>query len=382
MRRWLLWSLAAVVVGGLVLRATLLAPEPIPVKVVSVEWGRVESTTTNTKAGTIRARRRAKLSPQVSGPVIEIAHREGEWVERGAPILRLDDATQRAQLLLAQESLRAVEASHREACIARDRARRDLETKRKLADKAIVSADVLDQLQSGYEAASAGCSAFSAQVDRARAEIGVVEVELDKLVLRAPFAGVIAEVEVEVGEWITPSPPLLMAPAVIDVIDPSSLYVSAPMDEVDSAEIRAGQRAKVTIDSHPGLLFPGSVVRVAPYVLDVEAQNRTVEIEVELEDKELAPQLLPGTSADVEVVVDVRERALRIPAPALLEGNRVLVARNGRLAEQFVEVGLKNWDYAQVTSGLEAGDLVVVSLDRVGVRAGARVELDETGRLR
>ncbi len=361
------------------LRATLLAPEPIPVKVVSVEWGRVESTTTNTKAGTIRARRRAKLSPQVSGPVIEITNREGDWVERGAPIIRLDDATQRAQLLLAQESLRAVEASRREACIARDRARRDLETKRKLADKAIVSADVLDQLQSGYEAASAGCSAFSAQVDRARAEIGVVEVELDKLVLRAPFAGVIAEVEVEVGEWITPSPPLLRAPAVIDVIDPSSLYVSAPMDEVDSAQIRAGQRAKVTIDSHPGLLFPGSVVRVAPYVLDVEAQNRTVEIEVELEDKELAPQLLPGTSADVEVVVDVRERALRIPTPALLEGNRVLVARNGRLEEQAVEVGLKNWDYAQVTSGLEAGDLVVVSLDRVGVEAGARVEVEGTG---
>ncbi len=379
MRRWLLWSLAAVVVGGLVLRATLLAPEPIPVKVVSVEWGRVESTTTNTKAGTIRARRRAKLSPQVSGPVIEITNREGDWVERGAPIIRLDDATQRAQLLLAQESLRAVEASRREACIARDRARRDLETKRKLADKAIVSADVLDQLQSGYEAASAGCSAFLAQVDRARAEIGVVEVELDKLVLRAPFAGVIAEVEVEVGEWITPSPPLLRAPAVIDVIDPSSLYVSAPMDEVDSAQIRAGQRAKVTIDSHPGLLFPGSVVRVAPYVLDVEAQNRTVEIEVELEDKELAPQLLPGTSADVEVVVDVRERALRIPTPALLEGNRVLVARNGRLEEQAVEVGLKNWDYAQVTSGLEAGDLVVVSLDRVGVEAGARVEVEGTG---
>ena len=379
MRRWFLWSLAAVVVAGFVLRATLLAPEPIPVKVVSVEWGRVESTTTNTKAGTIRARRRAKLSPQVSGPVVEIAHREGEWVERGAPIIRLDDATQRAQLLLAEESLRAAEASHREACIARDRARRDLETKRKLADRAIVSADVLDQLQSGYEAARAGCSAFSAQVDRARAEIGVVEVELDKLVLRAPFAGVIAEVEVEVGEWITPSPPLLRAPAVIDVIDTSSLYVSAPMDEVDSAEIRAGQHAKVTIDSHPGLLFPGSVVRVAPYVLDVEAQNRTVEIEVEFEDKELAPQLLPGTSADVEVVVDVRERVLRIPAPALLEGNRVLVARNGRLEEQAVEVGLKNWDYAQVTSGLEAGDLVVVSLDRVGVEAGARVEVEGTG---
>ncbi len=140
--------------------------------------------------------------------------------------------------------------------------------------------------------------------------------------------------------------------------------------------------SSVELRSLAGTEFAGTVARVAPYVLDIEAQNRTVEIEVEFEDGELASQLLPGTSADVEVVVDVRERALRIPTPALLEGNRVLVARNGRLEEQAVEVGLKNWDYAQVTSGLEAGDLVVVSLDRVGVRAGARVELDETGRLR
>jgi len=155
------------------------------------------------------------------------------------------------------------------------------------------------------------------------------------------------------------------------------MYVSAPMDEVDSAAIRTGQRAKVTIDSYSGMEFGGEVVRVAPYVLDVEAQNRTVEIEVELGDKELAMKLLPGTSADVEVVLEVRDEVLRLPTSALLEGNRVLVAKNGRLVEQLVEIGLKNWDYAEVRSGLEQGQRVVTSLDRVEVEAGARVEVEE-----
>ena len=100
----------------------------------------------------------------------------------------------------------------------------------------------------------------------------------------APFPGVVAEVSTEVGEWVTPSPPLLTSPAVVDLIDPTSLYVSAPMDEVDSARIRAGQIAKLTVDSQPGQVFGARVARVAPYVLDVEAQNRTVEIEVELDD--------------------------------------------------------------------------------------------------
>jgi len=96
----------------------------------------------------------------------------------------------------------------------------------------------------------------------------------------------------EVGEYITPSPPGLPIPAVLDLIDPSSIYVSAPMDEVDSARIHPGQHARVTIDSFPGRTFEGLAARVAPYVLDLEAQNRTVEIEVALDDAELAAAAL------------------------------------------------------------------------------------------
>jgi len=377
MRKWLLWSLLLAAGAAVLLRFTLLAPERIPVKVVRVERGRVESTITNTKAGTVRARRRAQLSSEVGGRVVEIAHREGDRVTAGAPLLGLNDATQRAQLRLAEGGLQVAEASRRQACIARDRARRELGRKRKLAEEAIVSADLLDQLESAYEGASASCNAATAEVDRAQAQIAAIEVELEKLVIRAPFDGIIAEVAVEVGEWITPSPPLLTAPAVVDVIDPTSLYVSAPMDEVDSGAIRTGQRAKVTVDSHPGASFPGKVIRVAPYVLDIEAQNRTVEIEVELDGPEIAERLLPGTSADVEVVLEARDQVLRLPTSALLEGNRALVARDGRLVEQLVGVGLRNWDWVEIREGLSPEQAVVISLDRVEVKAGARVQVEE-----
>ena len=378
----MVWSLAVAVVGGVILRATLLAPEPVPVQAVRAEWGPVESSITNTKAGTIRARRRAKISAEVAARVVEVVHREGDRVEQGAPIILLNDARQKAQLRLAEETLHAAEASRRQSCIARDRAHRELERKRKLAEQAIVSADVLDELDSAYESASASCSAFGAEVEKARAQIGVAQIDLEKMVIRAPFDAVIAEVSVEVGEWITPSPPMITAPSVIDVLDPSSLYVSAPMDEVDSMAIRAGQRATVTVDSHRGVEFPGRVVRVAPYVLDREAQNRTVEIEVEFDNADLAERPLPGTSADVEVVLDARERVLRVPASAVLDGNRVLVALDGRLSERRVEVGLKNWDYAEVSEGLQEGELVVISLDLAGVEDGARVKVEETQYLR
>ena len=139
MRKWLLWSLLLAAGAAVLLRFTLLTPERIPVKVVRVERGRVESTITNTKAGTVRARRRAQLSSEVGGRIVEIAHREGDRVEAGTPLIRLNDATQRAQLRLAEEGLRVAEASRRQACIGRDRARRELARKRRLADRAIVS---------------------------------------------------------------------------------------------------------------------------------------------------------------------------------------------------------------------------------------------------
>ncbi len=377
MPRWLVWTLAAAAVTGLLLWWGL-APERIPVTAVVVERGEVESTITNTKAGTVRARRRAHLAPEIGGRIARIAHREGDRVESGVVLVELEGSSQRAELELARQSLRATEAARREACIRRDRALRSLERQRELARQQVVSEDTIDELESSHEVARAACHRAAAEVERARAQIGVVEVALDKLLIRAPFAGVVAEVQGEVGEWMTPSPPLLVAPAAIDLIDPSSVYVSAPMDEVDAASIRVGQSARITVDSHPGRAFAGAVVRVAPYVLDVEAQNRTVEIEVEFRDADDGDALLPGTSADVEVVREVRTDVLRVPTAALLQDDRVLVVGNGRLSEARIDVGLRNWNWTEVRAGLEAGTRVVLSLDRVGIEAGAPVEVELT----
>jgi HlyD family secretion protein len=376
MRKWLPSLLIAGVLIGVGLRFTVFRPEPVPVRVAAVERAVVEATITNSKAGTVRARRRARISAEVGGRVVEITRREGERVEQGDVLVRLNDATPRAQLALAREGLRVASAVRNEACVAMGRTRRELERKRNLAEQKIVSADVLDSLESAHEAAAAACNASTAERDKAKAAILAAEAELAKFQIRSPFSGVLAEVTAEIGEWITPSPPLLTAPAVIDLIDPSSLYVSAPMDEIDSASIESGQRAKITVDSHPRESFPGVVSRVAPYVVDLETQNRTVEIEVEFEDAELAASLLPGTSADVEVILEVHENVLRIPTSALMAGHRVLLPENGVLIEQPVEVGLRNWDHAEIVSGLEEGQRVVVSLDRVEVEAGARYEIE------
>ena len=242
----------------------------------------------------------------------------------------------------------------------------------KLAENNVASEDRLDALQYGFDSARVACAAAKAERSRALAQRRAAEVELAKTVIAAPFDGVVAEVNVEIGEWVTPSPPLLTSPPVIDLIDPTSIFVSAPMDEVDSGSVRAGLPVKLTVDSRPGEVFAGTVSRVAPYVVDEEAQNRTLEIEVSIDDAEVAVSLLPGTSADAEVVLENRENVLRIPSSALLGERGVLVLVDGELVERKITLGLRNWKYAEVQAGLELGELVVSALDRVEIEAGVR----------
>jgi len=154
-------------------------------------------------------------------------------------------------------------------------------------------------------------------------------------------------------------------------------YVSAPLDEVDVGRVKTGATVRVTFDAYPGKSFPGRVTRVADYVVDVREQNRTFEVEVKLDDASFASGLLPGTSADVVVVLARKDDALRVPAYAILPGGSVLVLEKGLLVSRKVETGLRGTEWAEVLSGLREGDAVVTSLDRSEVKEGVRARAEE-----
>ena len=375
--RWLRRAVAvvAILAALFILRLTVFAPDAVPVTIFRVAAGRVEESVTNSKAGTVKSRRRATLSPEVGGRVAQLPARKGARVKTGDVLMRIADADIRAQVQVAESAVETARSAATEACRQAELAQRDLARNRQLASENIVSPELLDQLESRQDVAVASCQTARSRIRQAEAGIAVARANLEKTVLRAPFDGIVADVATELGEWITPSPPGLPIPPVIVLYDDAATYISAPMDEVDVARVRLGQPVRVTLDAYSGRPFSGKVTRVAPYVLDVQEQNRTFEIEAELDDAGFARTLLPGTSADVEVILNARDRVLRIPSYALLEGNRVLVVRDGRLAARVVKTNLKNWQFAEVTDGLAAGEAVAVSLDRAEVKEGARVSI-------
>jgi HlyD family secretion protein len=151
------------------------------------------------------------------------------------------------------------------------------------------------------------------------------------------------------------------------------------MDEVDAPKISPGQIVRISLDALPGKQLAGTVRRVAPYVSAVEKQARTVDIEVDFGAPENIGKLLVGYSADVEIILAVRESVLRIPTAAIQEGGRVLLfnAASGKLEERQVKVGLANWEYSEITEGLVAGERIVTSLEKEGIKAGVAVVPDE-----
>ena len=370
-------AVVVILAGGALVRSTVLRKDPVPVTVFRVATGRVEETVTNSKAGTVKTRRRAALSPEIGGRVEVLPVHKGDRVRKGQLLVRLAGADFQAQVNLQQRSIEAARAGEREACQRAEQAERDLKRMVALAGDRLVSQELKEQAQSQRDTAVSACEAARSRVEQGQATLDFARVNRGKTELRAPFDGVVADLRGEVGEWITPSPPGVPIPALLELLDPDAIYISAPLDEVDSGKVRVGQVVRVTIDAFPGRAIAGHLTRVAPYVVDAQQQSRTFEVEVDLDDAGFARTLLPGSSADVEVILDARDNVLRVPSYALVDGKKALVLREGKLVSVPVEIGLKNWGFAEVKRGLAAGDLVVVSLDRAEVKEGARARAAE-----
>jgi HlyD family secretion protein len=373
--RWVIVALFVAAVGALIWFYT--RSEPIEVVVSPVEKGTVERTVANTRAGTVKACRRAKLSPSIGGQIATLPIREGDTVKAGELLLELWNKDLVAETKLAQREANTAKAHARAVCLKADVAQREADRLVKLRQTGAISEEKADRAVTDAEALRADCAAAKASELTSEARVEVAEANLARTRLIAPFDGVIAEINGEVNEYLTPSPPGIPTPPAVDLIDNSCFYVTAPIDEVDAPEILPGMTARVSLDAFGHHRFNGKVRRIAPYVLDREKQARTVDVEVEFIKPAEIRHLLAGYSADVEIILDIHRDTLRIPTEAVLDGKRVFVYLPDKkeIRERVFESGISNWEQTEVISGLTLDELVVVNVDLTGVKDGAHAVL-------
>ena len=369
--RWLVLVLVIAAVAGIIWYLT--RPEPVEVVLKSVDRGTVERTVANTRAGTVKACRRAKLSPSIGGQISKLPIQEGDRVKKGDLLIEIWNKDLLAEIKLVESEVKAARARARAACLNADVAQREANRLVKLRDKGALSEEKTDKAVTEAKALRADCEAAKASALMSDARRGVIKANLARTRLIAPFDGVVAEINGELSEYVTPSPIGIATPPVVDLIDNTCFYVTAPIDEVDVSHIAPGLDARVSLDAFGDHRFPGTVSRVAPYVLDREKQARTVDVEVQFAISKDIRHMLAVYSADVEIILNVRKETVRLPTEAVLDGNRVFVFLPDKkvIKERSFKSGISNWYYTEVISGLKPDELVVVNVDRAGMKDGA-----------
>lgn len=326
--------------------------EPPAATAVEVAEARVEPISVRAAAvGTLEAEQRVELKSEVAGVVSAIPVEEGAAVGRGQTLVRLDARELAAQAAAAEA---AVERSRTEAENFRVR----LERNRGLLEAGAISPQALDDLESGFQAAQA-------RTAEAEAHLRLARRGLEKAVVQAPFAGRVGDRSFYVGDYLSEGDVLM------ELVDDDPLRVEFELPEEYLGRVELGSPVAVTVRSLPGLEIPGRVAFVSPRV---EPATRTLKIEAEVPNS--AGRLKPGQFVDVAIELERRPDAVVVPEEAVVPRggeNFVFVVADGTAELRQVALGERAPGRVEVTSGLAAGERVVVA-GQQKIQDGAAVE--------
>lgn len=329
-----------------------------PVKVFKVRRERITEKISYT--GTLEALTKVNITPEVGGKITRIYVQAGDRVAKGQLLAELETSSIRLQLKQAEAGVAVAEASYADAL--RNKERMD-----RLIKENAVSEMQREKIQLAFDAAAA-------QLEQARAGLDLAQHALDVSLMTAPFAGVIASKNAEVGDVINP----MMggfgaggAGGVLTLMDYSRIKIVVAVSSQDIARVRKGQEAVLQVASLPGREFRGEVRAVN---LTADPLNKKFGVEVVIDNPDAA--LRPGTFGNLAFEVQSHEDALVVPQIAVLENAYVFVVEGGKAVRRNVALGLQNTTMIEVLDGLAAGADVVVE-GNFGLEEGAAVQVLE-----
>jgi len=382
--RWIALAVLAVVVSGGALLAwrwfgssasVTVAVAPVRAQAGGTGGGAVLNAT-----GYVTARRRATVSAEITGRVVEVHIEEGLAVKAGQVVARLDDATFRAALGLSAARLEATKRSVEETQARLRLAELTLDRARRLVASGVAQQDELDRARTEVEALGARTLLEEEQVAVAEREVDLRRTELSKTVIRAPFSGVVISKDAQPGEMVSPAAAGggFTRTGLCTIVDMSSLEIEVEVNESYIARVRAGQRVEAQLDAYTGWRIPGHVITTIPAA---DRQKATVLVRAGFDA--LDPRILPDMGIKVSFL---EERPVGETAPAVRlfvaraavrrDGDRdvVLVLAGDRVERRAVTLGATSADEIEILAGLSAAERVVIE-GPARLTDGARVRV-------
>ena len=313
--------------GGAGAGAQQMPPMP-----VDVDTARVRTVVDAVRAtGRIEAVHAVELRPDEQGRVTSILFQEGQSVAKGTPLVQIDDAMLKAQATRAEAD--------------RDLARQQLERIRKLRE--------------GNASSSADLERAQAAARSAEAALAVLQLQIERTTVRAPFAGVIGQRFVSPGDYVTNATRLL----TLQTVDPHRAVIEVP--ERHAVRLRRGQTLEFSVAAQPGRVFRAQVEFIDPVV---QTDNRTIVVKARAPNRE--GLLLPGMFIEARLATSQRAGAVVVAEDAvqpLRTANVVWAVVGGKATRRVVQLGSRSQGVVEIVSGVKAGELVVVGgLERMG----------------
>ncbi len=328
----LLWRIVMLITKGSSQATNRSGRPPVAVEVDSVRYGPIQEV--ETFVGSVTPIYQYILAPKVSGRVIQIKKRIGDWVKRGEVVARIDDSEYQQAVREAEANLKIAQATLREATSQFALAKQDLERVQSLQEKGIASSSELDAAQTNFTAQKSRLELATAQVDQRDAALKSANIRLGYTALVATEPGFIGERYVDVGSLLAPNAP------VVSIIGIDTVIVQTTVIERIYGRVQIGQPAEVQVDAYPSRIFVGKVARIAPLLQEA---SRVAKMEVEVVNDSLL--LKPGMFTRVRVVLAMKDTAQLVPSQALVNraGQNVVfvVPYNATVAKQeLVQIGI------------------------------------------
>lgn len=310
--------------------------------------------------GTIKGDREIELRFSVNGIVDSINFFEGDLVRKGDIIATLDQKDALLKLEYAKSKLKTQEVGEMTA-------RKKLEIHQQLYDKDIIIKPKLEEVRLEYESAKT-------QVASAQKEVEFALSELDKTYLYSPVDGVMGTRDVEVGEFVNTNI------KIASLYDVSTAVAEMGVIEKDISRVALGQKARISVDTYPGVEFEGKIDNVAPII---EGKSRTLTVKIRIRNDNPKGTLLPGMFARIWISVYEKKNTIKVPSSCLYDLNNdgefdsVYVVGEDNIARvRGVKIGYLSTDYVEVTDGLAEGEQVV-SEAMAELKEGVKVEVIE-----
>jgi RND family efflux transporter MFP subunit len=316
-------------------------------------------------SGYVTARREATISSKITGKVTEVLVEEGMKVKEGQVLARLDATNALASLRLAQAQLELARTALAETRVRCDEAERDYERQTELMGKNVVSQQDFDHAKADALAYKAHLAQQEVDVKVSEQTVSVWQQQLDDTVLMAPFSGIVTSKNAQPGEMISPisAGGGFTRTGICTVVDMESLEIEIDVNEAYINRVEPGQPVEATLDAYPDWKIPCKVIAIIP---TADRQKSTVKVRIGFD--KLDPRILPEMSSKVAFrAVEESSRpaatVVLIPRSALRQDSGrdvVMVVQGGRLERRAVTVSSISDDEATLSSGLSAGEHVVL----------------------